>query len=191
MKLKVYVFIFFLLFPIATNAQCKSKLVIFLSNQKRSKVLIIKKNHPVEVITRYQTFSGKLSCIHPDMIEVADAPIPLEDVEIIISKKKKFKVQDVAAVPMIYTGYGLGIAGSILISVAFDSNDDEDSNVAPLVGGLTALAGSAILLYYGYQLKSGNVPQENPVYGLGEWQATILPLSLARKSRASFKKNSL
>jgi hypothetical protein len=176
--------------PVATNAQCNSKLVIFLSNQKQSQVTIIKKNHPVEVITRYQTFSGRLSCIHPDMMEVGDAPIPLEDVEVIISKRKKFKVQDVAAVPMIYMGYGLGIAGSILTAAAFDWDDDENADVAPLVGGLAALAGSAVFLYYGYQLKSGNVPQENPVYGLGEWKATILPLNSARKSRLSFKKKS-
>lgn len=185
MSLKYLIFLLYCI-PLSVNSQCKSNLVILLTNQKGKEAEIIKKNHPVEIITRYQTFSGRVSCVYPESIEVGEAPIPLQDIEVIISKRRKFKAQDAAALPMIYIGYGLGIAGSILVGTGLDF-DDEDYNVAPFIAGLGALAGSAILLYSGYSLKTGNVPEENPIYGLEEWQATILPLRVARRTLQDYR----
>ncbi|MFW5761143.1 MAG: hypothetical protein ACOCXH_09205, partial [Cyclobacteriaceae bacterium] len=85
--MKFYIIILFCLISIAGYSQCNSNLAILLSNQKSDEAIVIKKNHPVEVITRYQTFIGRINCIHPGIVEVEEAHIPLEDVEVIISRK--------------------------------------------------------------------------------------------------------
>jgi len=169
-----------LLFNNQSFAQCRGDLALLLNHKETGAMVAFTKNHPVEVITSYQTFDGKISCIYKDAIEVNESVIPIADIEVIISEKTGFKARNAAAWPLKLAGYGLGIVGAIMVGGSLDF-DEEDYSATPLLAGLGAMGLGAFFAFSGKKLETGDNPEEHAIYSLKVYESIILPKNVAKQ----------
>jgi hypothetical protein len=162
------------------HAQCSSNLALLLNHKETGTMAAFAKNHPVEVITRYQTFDGKISCIYEDAVEVNESVVPIADIEVIISEKVAFKARNAAAWPLKLTGFGLGIVGAIMVGGSLDFAEN-DYSATPLLVGLGSLGLGALLAFSGNKLEADDNPEDHTIYSFKVWEPIVLPKNVAKQ----------